>query len=187
MVAMMLGATLAACQATQAGAATTPQASLRAINDLERYCTTCWRNARLPVDVWTDSTQEVFSRLLERVPQTGWESLLRDEGDDKRELLRAIDAVKKRVQRARKLSHNLEGVADYRENRHEGLAAEREAVRLAAGELLTERQQRILHLSLEGWSVNETATELNMSPERVSDEKYKAVGKLRKHLAGRAD
>ena len=56
------------------------------------------------------------------------------------------------------------------------------AVREAAEELLTPRQQRILQMSCEGWSVQETADELKLAPERVSDEKYKAVRKLCAHL-----
>ena len=44
------------------------------------------------------------------------------------------------------------------------------------------RQQAILRLSFEGWSVQEMAEELRTPPERVSDEKYKAIRKLRAHL-----
>ena len=62
-------------------------------------------------------------------------------------------------------------------------AEEREAVRQAAVEVLSERQQRILQLSLEGWSVNEISAVLKTGPERISDEKYKAIRKLREYLA----
>ena len=55
--------------------------------------------------------------------------------------------------------------------------------RQAAMELLSERQQRIIQLSLEGWSVHDIASELKTGPERVSDEKYKAIRKLREYLA----
>ena len=50
------------------------------------------------------------------------------------------------------------------------------------GEVLSERQLRILELSADGWAVPEIATELKTSPERISDEKYKAIRKLRVHL-----
>src|SRR5205823_12928811 len=90
-------------------------ASTQTVNDLSRYCTACWRNARLPADCWTDCTQEVFIRLLERVPAQDWSGLLRVEGEERREFLRAIDAVKKRVQRGRKWSpYPAESVADHR-------------------------------------------------------------------------
>jgi DNA-binding NarL/FixJ family response regulator len=44
---------------------------------------------------------------------------------------------------------------------------------------LSFRQQRILTLTADGWDVPGIATELGTTPERVSDEKYKAVRKLR--------
>ena len=177
---MALGAALTALGPQNAGAETTG----RAVNDMGRYCTTCWRNARLPIDHWGDCTQEVFSRMLERVPTDAWTRVLQDEGEEHREFLRAIDAVKKRTQRARKTTGSLDGVADRRELHTRLVEDERAAVREAAEEVLTDRQQRILQMSCEGWSVQEMADELQLPPERVSDEKYKAVRKLRSHLTG---
>jgi RNA polymerase sigma factor (sigma-70 family) len=181
MVAVVLGTALTALAPGHAAAARAD--ADQAVADLGRYCTACWRNARLPVDAWGDCTQEVFRRLLERVPPADWGRLLKEDGDDRREFLRAIDAVKKRTQRARKFCHTLDGVADRREPHALRVAAEREQVREAAQELLTPRQQRILQLGFEGWSVHDTARELGLPPERVSDEKYKAIRKLRGRLA----
>jgi DNA-binding NarL/FixJ family response regulator len=48
--------------------------------------------------------------------------------------------------------------------------------------VLTSRQQRILQLICAGANVSEIAQELSMTPERVSDEKYKAIQKLRAHF-----
>jgi hypothetical protein len=180
--AVLLGTALSALGPGQATAAPSSEATLRAINDLGRYCSACWRNAHLPADSWNDCTQEVFHRLLERVPTDVWGLILRRDGDDRREFFRAIDAVKKRQQRARKLSHNLDGVADGRHPVDRGLADQREVVQQAAQELLSPRQQRILQMSFEGWSVAEIAAELCLPTERVSDEKYKAVQRLRQHL-----
>jgi RNA polymerase sigma factor (sigma-70 family) len=180
--AVLIGA-LSALGPGHASAGTQSEGTLRAVNDLGRYCTACWRNARLPTDCWGDCTQEVFHRLLERVPTDVWGQILRSDGDDHREFVRAIDAVKKRAQRARKFVHNLDGVADRNESYERTLAEQRDAVRHASEELLSPRQQRILQMSFEGWSVKEIAGELVLSPERVSDEKYKAVQRLRHHLA----
>jgi RNA polymerase sigma factor (sigma-70 family) len=156
---------------------------MRAVTDMSRYCTTCWRNARLHPDVWTDCTQEVFSRLLERVTPDAWDRVLQAEGEERREFLRAIDTVKKRTQRGRKWAgHDMEQVADPHDRQGSGLADEREAVERAAREWLSPRQRRILQMSFEGWSVHEIAAELRLPAERVSDEKYKAVRKLRQHL-----
>jgi hypothetical protein len=37
-------------------------------------------------------------------------------------------------------------------------------------------------MSFEGWSVHDIAGELSLPAERVSDEKYKAIRRLREHL-----
>jgi RNA polymerase sigma factor (sigma-70 family) len=184
MVAMVLGTALTAFSpsAVKGGTTDTADAALQPIADMGRYCTTCWRNARLPVDAWADCTQEVFTRLLQRVPTESWARVLGDDGEEHREFLRAIDAVKKRTQRSRKFSGAVDNVADRGDAQTRLLAEEREAVRQAAAELLSPRQQRILQLSFEGWSVHEMARELKLAPERVSDEKYKAIRKLRSHL-----
>ena len=52
----------------------------------------------------------------------------------------------------------------------------------SARAVLSARQQRILQLSLEGWSARDISKELRLSPDRVSDEKYKAICKLRNRL-----
>ena len=182
-VAMALGAALTAL-GPQAADAHVAETTGRAVNDMGRYCTTCWRNARLPIDFWGDCTQEVFSRMLERVPTLAWTRVLQDEGEEHREFLRAIDAVKKRTQRARKNAGSLDGVADRRDLHARLVRDDRAAVREAAEEVLTGRQQRILQMSCEGWSVQDLAEKLKLPPERVSDEKYKAVRKLRAHLSG---
>ena len=46
-------------------AALTAQASESdLVRDIQRYCTVCWRNARLDPTLWDDCTQEVCCRLL---------------------------------------------------------------------------------------------------------------------------
>ncbi len=97
--------------------------------------------------------------------------------------MRAIDAVKKRTQRSRKWASELDGVADDAAANRKVLEEKQRQVQEAAAELLSERQQRILQLSFEGWSVADMAEELKMPTDRVSDEKYKAIRKLRAHLA----
>ncbi len=183
MMAVVLGTALTALGADRLGAAEAPAA----VGDIGRYCTTCWRNARLPLDAWGDCTQEVFRRLLERVPADRWDLTLQSDGEERREFLRAIDAVKKRTQRARRYSGDVEQAADFRPADERRLEEDRETVRKAAGELLSERQQRILQLSFEGWSVQQIGAELGVAVERISDEKYKALRKLREHLAGREE
>jgi RNA polymerase sigma factor (sigma-70 family) len=176
-VAVMLGAALSMAADAKAASA---EGSDKAIADIQRYCAACWRNARLNPDSWTDCTQDVLTRLIQRVPVNSWNKVLVLESDERREFVRAIDAVKKRTQRARKWTPmNDDAVAARAGN---DMREDRELVQNAALNVLSSRQQRILQMSFEGYSVQEVADDLAMTPERVSDEKYKAIRKLRTHF-----
>src|SRR5262245_10640136 len=86
LAAMVLGTALATMGAESAKAA---EISDTAVTNVSRYCTACWRNARLPVDRWNDCTQEVFRRLLERLEPAEWNQVLQAETEERRELVRA--------------------------------------------------------------------------------------------------
>src|ERR1700712_5499994 len=84
-------------------AALTAQASeSELVHDIQRYCTVCWRNARLDPGIWDDCTQEVCCRLLgkARAGQLELNLVLADDTPERREWVRAIDMVRKRVQRS---------------------------------------------------------------------------------------
>lgn len=180
MMAAVLGTALVAGGGS--ASATVTEVSPEAIAGISRYCQACWRNARLPADRWTDCTQEVFSRLLERLKPQQWARIFQDdEGEERREFLRAIDAVKKRTQRARKFVPLTPDVSVSSQRSENTLRDEREAFAKAA-EVLSGRQRTILQLTIEGWSVPDIADELSIPVERVSDEKYKAIRKLRHQL-----
>jgi RNA polymerase sigma factor (sigma-70 family) len=192
MMAVVLGASLAAtstraeaaavarCSSAQVGANPSPEL----VEAIARYCNTCWRNARLAPDRWADCTQAVFARLLERVPLSDWSELLSGdyERECRKEFFRAIDAVKKQTQRARRAVELPASLADLRDRNQAERNDQREAVRQAADAVLSDRQRRIVELTCGGWGVPEIAEELNTTPERISDEKYKAIRKLREHL-----
>lgn len=179
-VAMVLGTALSTLGS---GSVSASQVTPQSITAIGRYCTTCWRNARLPTHAWNDCTQEVFRRLLERVPATSWSLALRPDGEERREFLRAIDAVKKRTQRARRFSDDVERVADSNADVERRRTEDREVVERVAAEVLSDRQRQIVRLSLDGHSVQDIGEALALPVERVSDEKYKAIRKLRDHLA----
>lgn len=153
-----------------------------AIQDISRYCQVCWRNARLHPDSWSDCTQEVLMRLLQTVDADRWPTLLKQESDDRKEFLRAIDAVKKRTQRSRKLSGLNDDVADRRFQPESARNELHEVIAKSSHKVLSQRQQRILNLTCDGWTIPEIADELATTVERISDEKYKAIRKLRKEL-----
>jgi DNA-directed RNA polymerase specialized sigma24 family protein len=184
LAAVVLGTALAAVGPSSTASA--QDISGQAIQDISRYCTACWRNARLPVDRWGDCTQEVLRRLLERLEPRAWDQVLTREGEERKEFIRAIDTVKKRTQRERHQSALLDdGTAVVSANRD--YWEQKDALRQAAGELLSRRQQNILRMMSEGWSVADIAQELASTPERISDEKYKAIQKLRAHFQTSAE
>jgi RNA polymerase sigma factor (sigma-70 family) len=181
LMAVVLGTALAAMGSDAQAKA--EEISPKAINNISKYCTVCWRNARLPQDQWNDCTQEVLIRLLQNLPAKAWDRVLGPDTEERREFIRAIDAVKKRYQRGRWQSAALpELVADHREEQFRSLNDERAEFEQAAQRVLTSRQQRILTLICDGHNVADIASELAMTPQRVSDEKYKAIQKLRSYL-----
>lgn len=161
------------------------------VRDIQRYCTVCWRNARLDPGLWDDCTQEVCCRLLEkaRAGQLELNLVLGEDNPERRELVRAIDMVRKRVQRSKRYQplddHSTPGPdIDQRNRNRQELGEILEAARAA---VLSPRQDRIVELWTRGWAVPEIAENLNLPVARVSDEKYKALRKLENHLAGRRD
>ena len=161
------------------------------VHNIQRYCAVCWRNARLDPGVWDDCTQEVCCRLLAKARAGELELglVLADDTPERRELVRAIDTVRKRVQRARRHAvlddqgtpgPDLDRRSRDRQELGEILEAARRAV-------LSPRQDRIVELWTRGWNVPEIADTLDLPVARVSDEKYKALRKLERHLADRRD
>jgi RNA polymerase sigma factor (sigma-70 family) len=183
MAAVVVGTALSALGGEAKAAQIQPATD--AVTDISKYCQVCWRNARLHPDSWPDCTQEVLVRLLQTVQPDKWAGLLKqDENDDRREFLRAIDAVKKRTQRARKTSGLADEVADRRYAPEAARNELHEELEKVSHKVLSQRQQQILRLTCDGYSVPEIAGELSTTVERVSDEKYKAIRKLRKELHG---
>jgi RNA polymerase sigma factor (sigma-70 family) len=177
MAAVVVGAAMAA------GSASAREAASPAVTDISRYCQACWRNARLPADRWGDCTQQVFLRLLERIAPAEWHRVLTDlESPQRKEFVRAIDAVKKRTQRARAAVTLANDQADHRSGVDQELREKRDALATAANGVLSHRQKRIVELTAGGWDVPDIASELGTTPDRVSDEKYKAIRKLRNHF-----
>jgi hypothetical protein len=173
-------------------AALTAQASESdLVNDIQRYCTVCWRNARLDPRLWDDCTQEVCCRLLTkaRAGQLDMTQVLAEDTPERRELVRAIDMVRKRVQRTKRyqpLDAFTAPATDY-DQRHRDRLELGEILEAARQAVLSPRQDRIIELWMRGWSVPEIGSELRLAVTRVSDEKYKALRKLERQLRDRRD
>lgn len=161
------------------------------VRDIQRYCAVCWRNARLDPGLWDDCTQEVCCRLLgkARAGELDLNLVLAEDTSERRELVRAIDMVRKRVQRARKyqpLDDQLTPGPDH-DRRHRDRQELGEILEAARREVLSARQDQIVELWTRGWAVPDISDKLGLPPARVSDEKYKALRKLERHLADRRE
>lgn len=172
-------------------AALTAQASeTDMVRDIQRYCTACWRNARLDPGLWDDCTQEVCCRLLgkARNGELDLNLVLALDTPERRELVRSIDMVRKRVQRTKRFAPlddqgTLGPDTDARDRERRELGELLENARRA---VLSERQDKIVEMWTGGFTVPEISEALDMPLARVSDEKYKALRKLERHLAGEA-
>jgi RNA polymerase sigma factor (sigma-70 family) len=157
------------------------------VRGIQRYCAACWRNAHLDPGLWDDCTQEVCCRLLTkaRSGQLDLNRVLADESPERRELVRAIDMVRKRVQRSRRFEPLDESTCMVPQppRPHADQLELGELLENARAAVLSSRQDRILELWTEGHTVPEIAVQLNLPPHRVSDEKYKALRKLERYLA----
>ena len=162
------------------GALTAAGESL-ALEQLQKYCTTSWHRAGIARQEWDDCTQAALARLLSRVSRGGLAtSINHRESPERRELNRAIWAVVQRVKRDRRLSFcDVSRTADRERSDRDSW----QELMAEFGRTLTPRQRDLLALAADGWSIAEIGERLGMSPARASDEKYKAIQKLRRELA----
>lgn len=159
------------------GAALAAVGEAGAIEQIQRYCTTSWQRAGIARQEWSDCTQAALVRLLERVSRDGLVPAIADgESLQRQELNRAIWAVAQRVRRQQRLK--VADLAQTPDSRQVRDTAWQELL-AACGPQLPPRQRSILQLAGEGWSAAEIGRKLSLPPQRVSDEKYKALRKLR--------
>lgn len=167
-------------------------------NDLEQsevirritaYCAASWQNSRIAISQREDCTQEVFARVLSTLPGEKLAiAITQQDSQERRELNRAIWAVAQRQRRQLPVRELIEHetcqatVNDpwpmlMQEMNQVQTALDNPDLRLSA------TQKTIIQSVSQGISIPEIATRLNLTPARVSDEKYKATQKLRRHFA----
>ena len=176
--------TAATCAALIAASLATPVAAQH-VNALQRYCTSSWRQAGIPLHDWEDCTQETMLELLNRIPQRKLaDAIEQPRSPERRELMRSVWCVAQRWRRANHRNPvSLDLLPEPGSARYEKISAEdREEIQQAINGL-SSMQQQILHQWLDGNSVAEIAENLELPPERVSDQKYKAIRKLKTRLA----
>lgn len=184
---------LAVCAVALASAVGSTSAStatdMVAIEKLQQYCAASWRNAGIRREEWDDCTQQALVELLEQVRHEGLPTAIEDSQSlERRELNRAVWRLVQRWRRAPRLKsfdeRNTVVPSDTRSDLGDDQPWEQVAD-LATG-TLSDRQIRILEMTRDGWRTAEIADHLQISTDRVSDEKYKAIAKLRARLAVRS-
>ena len=163
------------------------------IRSIQKYCTTCWSNAKLDPGVWEDCTQEVCVRLWSKMKDglVNWSCILDDnhaeDSVERKELIRAVDAVRKQAQRLKRYlpidDHSELISARKSESDPSESYALTDLLRTAREKVLTPRQDLIIELWSQGAAISEIAREIGLKVAQVSDEKYKAIAKLESFLS----
>lgn len=165
------------------GAAAATAGELHTIEKIERYCTASWRNAGIAQQDWSDCTQQALAELLERISRVQLHEAIDDsDSDARRELNRSVWRMTQRWRRSTRWLSLDEARTVSTTPARDDHAEAWEQVISASQKCLSDRQQEILSLTREGYKVGEIADQLSISAARVSDEKYKAIGKLRNTL-----
>jgi DNA-directed RNA polymerase specialized sigma24 family protein len=181
-----LGLPLAGCAAVIfgcLGTATTEQAvDTATIKSINSYCATSWQRANIPRQDWDDCSQHAFVRLLTRVSQDKWTEAINDaQSRHRRELNRCIWAARqwwRRSHRHRSLGE--EDVPDRSNTPVFGVTAPEVLDAMQCDSVsLTPIQQCVIELWASGHSITEMAAKLKVPSRRISDEKYRAIAKLR--------
>ena len=159
-----------------------------ALRRIGAYCRSSWKNARIDRDLWDDCSQDVFARLYANLSaEEIVRAITERDSTERRELNRAIWATaqrQRREQRLQTLPHDdfTLDESDHWPKLNEELKSVFSAAEASEARLSPTQRSIIRQLGI-GASVQEIATELNLPTPRVSDEKYKAIQKLREFFA----
>jgi RNA polymerase sigma factor (sigma-70 family) len=148
-----------------------------------RYCSVSWRNAGIDSQDWEDCTQDAVMLLLERIPRHRLAIAIYDaDSSERRELTRTVWCITQRWRRSSKLVSLDDCCLCDCVSDQSDIAEQMEQVERAACVCLTARQRQIFSLRLKGYSNGEIAEKMELTKAQVSDEKYKAIKKLREQL-----
>jgi RNA polymerase sigma factor (sigma-70 family) len=163
------------------------------ISQLNRYLARAWSRAGLPTQVYDDCTQAVYTTLLQNLGRNGFDHLAADVGEngipdvlsretpDGPDFFRAVDMVKKRAQRERSYQA-LDDFSDVAGT--DGAATDwQSALNEAIATRLNPREAALIHDTLQGKTPAEIAHAWGVAPKTVSNEKTRALAKLRDALS----
>ena len=161
---------------------------------LDRYLARAWYRAGLAPQQHDDCTQAVyttllqsfgrdrFDQLLSEVGQFGIRDVLSRETADGPDFFRAIDTVKKRAQRERSFQP-LDTIDAASMNRPDGRSADwKSTLQEAILNALSPREAALIQATLQGETPAEIAQQWGIAPKTVSNEKTRALQKLREIL-----
>jgi RNA polymerase sigma factor (sigma-70 family) len=169
-------------------------AIISGLSQLNKYLNRAWYRAGIPSQSHDDSSQAVFTSLLQSMGRQRFDTLLADVGhsgiknvfaketNEGMSFFRAVDMVKKRAQRER-VHQSLDSFDVAATSRDQGTSARRDALHEAIAAKLSPREAALIHDTLMGKTPAEIALSWGVAPKTVSNEKSRILQKLREVLA----
>lgn len=160
---------------------------------LNKYLSRAWYRAAIPPQMHEDCSQAVYAALLQHLGRARFDSLVSDVGrsgirdvftretSEGLDFFRAVDMVKKRAQRER-VFQPIDAVEVTAAAPSAETQARREALREAIDRSLSPREADLIHETLLGKTPAEIALHWGVAPKTVSNEKTRAIQKLREAL-----
>lgn len=171
-----------------------PQAVSSGLSQLNRYLNRAWYRAGVPAQMHDDCSQAVYVALLQNLGRDRFDALLADIGQvgirdvlsretaDGPDFFRAIDTVKKRAQRERTFQPLDSVAASAASSQDDPGATWRGVLQEAIDQSLTTREAALIYATLKGETPAEIALQWGVAPKTVSNEKTRAIQKLREAL-----
>jgi RNA polymerase sigma factor (sigma-70 family) len=186
----------ASATATAATPATVPdsRAIASGLTQLNKYLSRTWYRAGIPAQLHEDSSQAVYTTLLQVLGRAQFDNLVGEVGHwGIRDVLsretsegvtffRAVDMVKKRMQRE-KVHQSLDSLdVPAQPSDQDRAAALRAALHDAIAHNLSPREAALIKDTLMGMTPAEIALRWGVAPKTVSNEKSRVLQKLREAL-----
>ena len=165
------------------------------LRQLDRYLSRAWARAGIPSSHQEDCTQAVHTAMLEELGRPAFDQMLASVGRDgvpqvlNREttlgpdFFRAVDMIKKRAVRQRThLAIDDQPEPAARTVGGDGAEAWRGVLNEAINRSLKPREADVIRATLQGFTPAEIAQQWGVAPKTVSNEKTRALAKLREAL-----
>ena len=162
------------------------------LSQLDRYLARTWSRAGVSQQSFDDCTQGVYTTLLQQWGRGPFDELLAEVGvsgiratlsrdtPDGPDFFRAIDTVKKRAQREKSYT-SLDSSTDVAAGDSQANSW-KSALQEAIARNLSPREANLIQLTLEGETPSDIAQMWGVASKTVSNEKTRAIQKLREAL-----